>query len=129
MRCLLDTHLLLWAAADSPELPGSVRAVLLERDNDLFFSAASIWEVAIKASLNREDFAVDPPAFRRGLLNHDYEELPITGAHALGVDELPFHHKDPFDRMLIAQAQLEGLTLLTSDRQLTRYQGPISFHG
>ena len=89
------------------------------------FSAASIWEVAIKNGLGRADFSVDPRVLRRGLLEHGYVELPVTGAHAAAVDVLPDIHRDPFDRLLIAQAHAEGLTLLTADRVIGRYPGPI----
>ena len=92
---------------------------------ELVFSAASLWEIAIKNSLGRPSFSVDPRLLRRNLLENDYRELPITGAHATAVDLLPPIHKDPFDRMLVAQAQIEGLTLMTADDTLTRYPGPI----
>lgn len=131
MRLLLDTHILLWAAAGgadatSPEaMPGAAEALILDPDNQLVFSAASIWEVAIKSGLGRSDFRVDAHLLRRGLLDNGYEELPITGAHAAAVGQLPPIHRDPFDRLLVAQAAAEGLTLLTSDAVVARYPGPI----
>ena len=91
----------------------------------MVYSAASLWEVAIKKGLGREDFRVDPRVLRRGLLEHDYTELVVTGAHAVAVDTLPRIHKDPFDRLLVAQAQIEGITLLTVDEVVGRYPGPI----
>ena len=94
-------------------------------DTEVVFSAASLWEVAIKSSLGRPDFSVDPRVLRRRLLENDFTELPVTGAHAVAVDLLPSIHKDPFDRMLVAQAQVEGITLLTADATLGLYQGPI----
>ena len=125
MNLLLDTHVLLWAAGMPERLPGDVRALLEAEDAKPFFSAASLWEIAIKSGLGRADFRVDPRVLRRGLLENGYAELPVTGAHAVAVDLLPPIHKDPFDRLLIAQARVEGLTLLTADRMVARYPGPI----
>jgi len=85
----------------------------------------SIWEIAIKRGLGRADFRLDPQMLRRGLMGNEYEELPITGAHAAMVDMLPPVHKDPFDRLLIAQSIVESLTLLTTDPLLVQYPGPI----
>lgn len=93
--------------------------------NNLLFSAASLWEIAIKSGLGRDDFSVDAAVFRRGLLDNGYTELPITGQHAVGVNTLPPLHKDPFDRLLLAQAIHEGLTLVTADAQLMQYRGPV----
>ena len=125
MNLLLDTHVLLWAAGMPERLPGDVRALLEAEDAKPFFSAASLWEIAIKSGLGRADFRVDPRVLRRGLLENGYAELPVMGAHAVAVDLLPPLHKDPFDRLLIAQARVEGLTLLTADRMVARYPGPI----
>ena len=125
MNLLLDTHVLLWAAGMPERLPGDVRELLEAEDAKPFFSAASLWEIAIKSGLGRADFRVDPRVLRRGLLENGYAELPVTGAHAVAVDLLPPIHKDPFDRLLIAQARVEGLTLLTADRLIARYPGPI----
>ncbi len=125
MTFLLDTHLLVWSAVDSPMLPLAVRRLLQEPKSELAFSAASIWEVAIKHGLRRRDFSLDPRVLRRGLLEVGYTELPVTGLHAAAVDVLPPIHRDPFDRLLVAQAQAEGVTLLTADETVTRYPGPI----
>lgn len=129
MKFLLDTHLLLWAAGvvTKPKtLSKPLHALVSDRENELCFSVVSIWEVAIKHALARRDFAVDPKVFRRGLLDNGYLELPITGAHAAAVAMLPAHHRDPFDRMLIAQATVEGITLLTQDVAIAAYtQSPI----
>ena len=125
MNLLLDTHVLLWAAGVPERLPGAARTLIEDRDTELFFSAASLWEVAIKSGLGRADFRVDPHVLRRGLLENGYSELPVTGAHAVAVDLLPPIHKDPFDRLLIAQARVEGFTLLTADDVVSRYPGPI----
>ena len=130
MNLLLDTHVLLWAAGASRQLPDDVRTLLEDPGNELFFSAASLWEIAIKNGLGREEFSVDPRLLRRGLLENGYVELPVTGAHAVAVDLLPPIHKDPFDRVLVAQAQIEGITLLTVDEVVARYPGPIrAFRG
>ena len=125
MNLLLDTHVLLWAAGASRQLPDDVRTLLEDPGNELFFSAASLWEIAIKNGLGREELSVDPRLLRRGLLENGHVELPVTGAHAVAVDLLPPIHKDPFDRVLVAQAQIEGITLLTVDEVVARYPGPI----
>lgn len=97
----------------------------MSADNELLFSAASLWEITIKRSLGRDDFRVEPRALRRALLDNGYTELPITSQHAVGVDRLPLLHKDPFDRLLLAQALEEGIDLLTADAQLSRYGRPV----
>ena len=122
---LLDTHLLIWAAIDSPDLPREARRLLTEPESELRFSAASIWEVAIKHALGRKDFCLDPHVLRRGLLESGFTELAVTGRHAAGVALLPRIHREPFDRVLVAQAIAEGITLLTSDRLVASYPGPI----
>lgn len=124
MKLLLDTHLLLWAAA-GVGLSAKASSMIHDPTNTLVFSPASIWEVAIKNGLGREDFHADPHLLRRGLLDNGYEELPITSEHAAAVAGLPDLHRDPFDRILIAQALVEGLALLTSDSQIAAYPGPI----
>ena len=125
MKLLLDTHLLLWAAGLPHRLPVEASSLIEDQSNVLVFSAASLWEVAIKSRLEREDFRVDARLLRRGLIDNGYEELPILSAHAVMVDTLPDLHKDPFDRILVAQAQYEGITLLTSDSLVANYPGPI----
>lgn len=125
MKVLLDTHLLLWASHDSTRLPAKVRSIIGDLKNEIVFSVASIWEVAIKHGLGRSSFAFDPHLLRRALLDHHYLELDINGRHALGLSTLPRLHRDPFDRILIAQATVEGLTLLTADPQIAKYPGPI----
>ena len=124
MKLLLDTHLLLWAAAGAG-LPSRAVALLQDTQTTRIFSSASIWEVAIKAGLKRQDFLAEPHLLRRSLLDNGYVELPVSGAHAAGTAQLPPIHKDPFDRMLVAQATLEGLVLLTSDAVVASYPGPI----
>lgn len=125
MHLLLDTHILLWAAADAPRLPQQARDLLLDPEHQLAYSTASLWEITIKRGLGRSDFRVEPSVLRRELLEHDYDELPIRGTHTLAVGNLPDVHKDPFDRILIAQASVEGYTLLTSDQQVAQYPGPV----
>ena len=125
MKLLLDTHVLLWAAGLPGQLTPSTREMLDSEDNELLFSVASLWEIAIKRGLGRPDFRVDPGLLRRGLLDNGYQELPITSAHAVAVESLPALHRDPFDRMLVAQSQVEGISLLTADPQVAQYPGPI----
>lgn len=125
MKLLLDTHLMLWAAGQPTRLPAAARRLLNDPTNELLFSAASLWEIAIKNTLGRDDFKVEPRLLRRGLLDNGWLELPITGQHAVGIDGLPPLHKDPFDRLLLAQALSEGITLLTSDANLARYGSPV----
>ena len=125
MKLLLDTHLLLWAANEPKRLPKAARVLIADVENELLFSAASLWEITIKRGLGRDDFKVDARVLRRGLLDNGYTELPITSEHAVNIDQLPSTHKDPFDRILVAQATVEGITLLTNDRRLLDYPGPI----
>ena len=125
MNLLLDTHILLWAAGQPERLSREALDLLEDRKNQLLFSAASLWEITIKRGLGREDFQVDPHLLRRGLFDNGYHELPITSAHAVAVDLLPPLHKDPFDRLLVAQADTEGALLLTSDDRVAQYPGPI----
>jgi len=125
MKLLLDTHLLLWAAGEPRRLSKSARTLIGNPDNELLFSAASLWEVAIKRGLGREDFKVDARLLRRGLLDNGYSELPINSDHVVATESLPLLHRDPFDRILVAQATVEGVTLLTIDSQVSQYAGPI----
>ncbi|HEX9803781.1 MAG TPA: type II toxin-antitoxin system VapC family toxin [Gammaproteobacteria bacterium] len=125
MNLLLDTHLLLWAAATPDRLSREATELILDKENRLFFSAASMWEITIKRGLGRADFRVDPALLRRGLVENGYDELPVTSTHAMAVGHLPPIHKDPFDRMLVAQAESEGLLLLTNDNLVAGYPGPI----
>jgi PIN domain nuclease of toxin-antitoxin system len=121
----LDTHLLLWAAGQPKSLPPAARKLINDPANEPVFSAASLWEIAIKRGLGREDFQVDARLLRRGLLDNGYSELPITSEHAVALDSLPPIHKDPFDRLLVAQATVEGILLLTSDPLVAKYPGPV----
>ncbi len=125
MRCLLDTHILLWKAIAPRRLTNELRAKLDDPDHVFVFSTASIWEVAIKQALGRNDVDADPYELRGGLLQDGFIELPVLGEHAVAVASLPAIHGDPFDRMLLAQAMVEQIELFTVDRQLARYGGPI----
>ena len=125
MTFLLDTHVLLWAAGDPSRLTPASRDLLANPATELMFSTASIWEVVIKNALGRRDFRVEPRHLRDGLLQNGYSELAIRSEHALAVGLLPPIHNDPFDRILIAQAQVEHITLLTTDNKVVRYPGPI----
>ena len=125
MKLLLDTHLLLWAAGEPKRLSKQARTLIDNPDNELLFSAASLWEVAIKRGVGREDFKVDARLLRRGLLDNGYSELPIISDHVVATESLPPIHKDPFDRVLVAQATVEGVTLLTIDSIVAHYPGPI----
>lgn len=125
MKLLLDTHLLLWAVGEPDRLSPKAYDLIENPESELLFSAASLWEVAIKRGLGRGDFQVDTRLLRRGLLDNDYSELPIVSDHVVGIESLPPIHKDPFDRVLVAQATVEGITLLTTDTLVAQYPGPI----
>jgi PIN domain nuclease of toxin-antitoxin system len=125
VNLLLDTHLLLWAAAEPAKLSSEATSLITNEENRLYFSAASVWEVVIKNGLGRPDFHVDPHILRRGLVDNGYLELPISSQHTLAVAHLPDIHKDPFDRILVAQAETEGFLLLTNDELVGRYPGPV----
>jgi len=125
MRLMLDTHILLWAASEPERLSEAARALFADANNELVFSAVSLWEIGIKSGRGGHDFRIDAGLFRRRLFDNGYAELAMTGAHAAALAGLPAIHKDPFDRMLVAQAAVEGLTLTTSDPTLARYPGPI----
>ena len=118
---LLDTHLLLWAAVDSPRLPVRTRSVLEDPAAEVSFSVVSLWEIAIKLGLGRPDFQVDVVALRANARVSGIDEVPVYGEHVLAVRDLASLHQDPFDRLLIAQARHEGLTLLTADPRVRAY--------
>ena len=125
MKLLLDTHLLLWAGFRMERVPASVLLLLESPGNLIYFSSATIWEIAIKKAQGKASFQVDAVEFYAKLLDSGYRELPIDGTHGGYVQVLPPIHKDPFDRILVAQATIEGITLLTADRRLATYPGPI----
>ena len=125
MKLLLDTHLLLWAVGEPDRLSPKAHDLIENPESELLFSAASLWEIAIKRGLGRDDFQVDTRLLRRGLLDNDYSELPIVSDHVVAIESLPPIHKDPFDRVLVAQATVEGIRLLTTDTLVAQYPGPI----
>lgn len=125
MKLLLDTHLLLWACADVASLPVEAVGLIEDSDNHLYFSAASIWETGLKNALGKADFKFDPGVLRRALLDAGYMELAMNGQHGIAAASLPPVHNDPFDRMLIGQALVEGFILVTSDHAVALYPGPI----
>ena len=125
MRLLADTHLLMWAVGPDELLPETARELMADTQNELLFSVVSLWELAIKRSLRRTEAQLDPRVLRKELLDNGYKELAVISEHAFGVETLPLIHKDPFDRLLVAQAMVEGITLLTSDPVVGRYPGPI----
>lgn len=121
MRWLLDTHVLLWALGQPERLSAEIRTALRDPATDVRFSAASIWEIAIKSSLGRLDFIHDPEVVRAAAIASGFVELPVFGVHAAAVARLPPIHRDPFDRLLIAQAQIEPCVLVTRDPTLAAY--------
>ena len=118
---LLDTRLLIWMAFAPEQLPSKLIPDLEDRQQRFFVSVVSLWEVAIKRSLNRPFFQFDAAELRQQLQREGFEELPIRAEHCLAVQNLPWHHKDPFDRLLIAQAQQEQIQLLSCDQSLSQY--------
>lgn len=125
MNVLFDTQLVLWIVLNSPSLPARARTLLTAPETSPWISAASLWEVAIKTALRRPGFEFDPRIMRRQLLGEGWSELIVNGDHAAEAAGLPLIHKDPFDRMLIAQASHEGFTLVTADVIIARYAGRI----
>ncbi len=121
MRLLLDTHVLLWALSGLKRLTGEVYELIESPENDVLFSAASIWEIAIKAQVLRTEFGVDAGTIIAAARDTDFDELAISAEHAAGVAALPLHHKDPFDRLLVSQAIAEPARLVTADRVLAAY--------
>ena len=123
MKYLLDTHVLLWWIADDPKLRADTRATITNPDHDLVVSTASVWEAAIKRAVGKLRF--EPPVLLDTLRRGALRVLPITAEHALAAGDLPRHHEDPFDRMLVAQALAERLTIITRDPRLRAYQVAI----
>ena len=121
MRILFDTHALIWFLSDSPRLPADIRDLLLRQDTRLYFSSVSVLEIAIKHSLKPEAMPCAADAVYAAALASGIEEIPFVSRHAQGVGVLPWIHRDPFDRMLVAQAQAEGIVLLSHDKDVIRY--------
>lgn len=125
MSFLADTHILVWAAQEPERLPKDVRELFENEHSDIRFSVISVWEVALKAARRPDQFPFGPDRFRNALLENGLSEIPVNGQHAVMVETLQPIHGDPFDRMLIAQAMCEGLTLITADTLIARYSAPI----
>ncbi len=125
MKFILDTQLLVWISLRSANLSAAARTSIDNPQNIFFFSVVSLWEIAIKTALRKPDFCIDPRVLRRALLDNGYVELPIQSEHTFTAGTLPPVHKDPFDRMLVAQATVEGIMLLTADATIAKYPGPI----
>ena len=125
MQLLLDTHLLLWAVVEPERLDVALVGMLEDPLNTPVFSVVSLWELVIKRGLDRPDFQMEPSLLRQALVEAGWRELPVEAHHALAVGQLPPLHRDPFDRLLLAQAQADGLLLITADRQLAQYPGPV----
>ena len=123
MNLLIDTHVLLWAVDDDPSLSQAARTAITDGHNVVFVSAATAWEIAIKKALGKLRAPTD--SYFEELQRHRFTPLNITTEHALAVETLPPHHADPFDRMLVAQSQVEKLTLVTRDGRLRAYAVPI----
>ena len=127
MKILLDTNILLWIAGSPEKIPENILNQIQDTQNTLFFSAASIWEIAIKHALGKPDFSFDPLTIYQALVENNYTELSITSSHATAIQHLQKIHKDPFDRMLIAQAIAENMLLMTADRTIVKYSAPVLF--
>ena len=125
MQLLFDTHLLMWAMGEPERLDPALVCLLEDPMNTPVFSGASLWELVIKRGLDRPDFQLEPPVLRQALLEAGWRDLPVVAHHVLAVGQLPGLHRDPFDRLLLAQAQADGLLLITADQQLAQYPGPV----
>ena len=125
MQLLLDTHLLLWAVVEPERLDVALVGMLEDPLNTPVFSVVSLWELVIKRGLDRTDFQLEPSLLRQALLEAGWRELPVQAHHVLAVGQLPPLHRDPLDRLLLAQAQADGLLLITADQQLAQYPGPV----
>ncbi len=121
MRYLLDTHVFLWLAIDDPQLSPRARALFADTQQELLLSAASVWEMAIKASLGKLTLSTSLEALVQGGRTRSIRTLDVTAKHAWSVEHLPFHHRDPFDRLLVAQAIDEGMQIVSRDEQLDAY--------
>lgn len=121
MAYLLDSQVLIWLANEPHKIISSIEDILMQKAEKIYFSHASIWEITIKSKLNKPDFNINAKKLYHHLLHNHYLELPINIKHCLKVYDLPMIHKDPFDRLLIAQAMLENLTFITHDGDILKY--------
>ncbi len=127
MKILLDTNILIWVTASPEKVPENILHQIQDTKNTIFFSAASIWEIAIKHTFGKPDFFFNPLIIHQALVENNYTELPITSNHAIAIQHLQKIHKDPFDRMLIAQAIAENMLLMTADQTIVKYPAPVLF--
>ncbi|MBP6339195.1 MAG: type II toxin-antitoxin system VapC family toxin [Vitreoscilla sp.] len=125
MNILLDTHVALWAITDSPKLPKKAREMIASPRSTVWISAATVWEIAIKHSLGRGEMPVSSQDALRYFRESGYRFLPIEPEHAIAIEDLPAHHADPFDRILVAQALVEPMRLITHDRVVALYSDTI----
>lgn len=126
MGYLLDTHIVLWLANSPDKINASVKSILKNIDYDIYFSAVNFWEIAIKNQLDKSNFQVDSVKLYEQMLEHGFIELPVLSKHTLVLESLPNHHKDPFDRLLVAQTLDENLTLITHDSSIWKYDVNIT---
>jgi len=127
MKILLDTHIALWALTDNPKLSKAARDLILDSSNDIYFSSATVWEIAIKHRLARKNMPISGHEASKLFAEAGYLELQISAVHAAATEELPLHHSDPFDRILVAQATTEPMHLLTHDSILPRYGDVVQY--
>jgi len=127
MRLLLDTHVLVWCLSGDRKLPPATAELIRDPATDVYFSAASIWEVAIKSALGK--MRADATAMLKNLVDEGFKELPVLARHTVATMSLPMHHRDPFDRLLVAQSRMESLRLLTDDRVVALYGEPVVLVG
>ena len=125
MNLLLDTHVILWMVSSEGGLSPQGNDLVQDPENKLWFSVVTLWEVTIKRTLDRPDFRTEARVLRAGLLRNGFQEIAVEGRHCLALADLPLLHSDPFDRLLIAQAMSEGMQLVTADRKVAAYDGPI----
>ena len=125
MKFLLDTHILIWAAIAPHKISSELSSLLSDPSNYLYFSSASIWEISIKESMGKKDFKVSTKKLHEGLVENGYKEIKVSDLHAMEVIKLPFIHRDPFDRILVATAIWENMPLLTNDSTLSPYHSLV----
>ena len=125
MNFLLDTHILIWAAISPHKFSSELVGLLSDPSNHLYFSSASIWEISVKKSLGKRDFKISSKKLHDGLIENGYKEIKVSALHAMEVIKLPYIHRDPFDRILVAAAIWENMPLLTNDSKLSPYHSLV----